>query len=84
MGRVVRSTNGGRTWSIVWTVSGSQPAALAGHSPLLIAEGTSAATVLVSLTHGHVGKQAKYTNLVVYRTRDGGARWRASVVRLQP
>jgi hypothetical protein len=38
--------------------------------------------VLVSLTRGHVGKQAKYTDLVTYRTIDGGASWRPSVVGL--
>jgi hypothetical protein len=81
-GRVVRTVNGGRSWSTVWTVAGSQPRTLAGHSPMLTAQSVSSATVLVSLTHGHLGKQAKFTNLVLYRTSDRGETWRPDVVRL--
>jgi hypothetical protein len=34
------------------------------------------------LTRGRIGKQAKFTNLVVYRTSDGGQTWHSSIVRL--
>jgi photosystem II stability/assembly factor-like uncharacterized protein len=81
-GHVVRTTDGGRSWSTVWTVSGSQPTTLAGHSPILSAAGTSAATVLVSLTHGHVAKQAKYTISWSTVRPMAGATWRPSVARL--
>ena len=42
-GHIVRTTNGGRSWSTVWKVSGSQPPTLAGHSPMLTAQDTSTA-----------------------------------------
>ncbi len=81
-GHIVRTTNGGGSWSTVWKVGGSQTPTLAGHSPMLITQNTTTAAVLLSLTHGHVGQQAKYTNLVTYRTTNGGATWQPSVVRL--
>jgi hypothetical protein len=49
-GHVVRTADGGRDWSTVWTVGASQPAALAGHTPLLAAQSGLTAEVVVSLT----------------------------------
>lgn len=37
---------------------------------------------MVSLTRGHVQHHAKFTNLVVYKTGDGGRSWQPSVVKL--
>ena len=81
-GDVARTTDSGDTWRTVWTVGGSQPATLAGHTPRLVAEGSLRADILVSLTRGHVQDHAAATNLVLYRTTDGGVTWTPSVVRL--
>lgn len=91
-GAVVRTTDSGSTWSTVWSVALSQPAsltsrppllvALASGTPMLTAQNATSASLVMILTRGHVGRQARSTNLVVYRTSDGGATWRPSVVRL--
>jgi hypothetical protein len=49
-------------------------ALLASGTPMLSAESASSADVVTIRTRGHVGKQAKFTNHVVYRTRDGARR----------
>ena len=91
-GLVVRTTDGGLTWSTVWSAGASQPAALRTHAPwvacldgcaaMLTARSVTSASVVMILTHGHRGEQARFTNLVVYRTSDGGATWNPSVVHL--
>jgi photosystem II stability/assembly factor-like uncharacterized protein len=81
-GRLIRTHDGGRTWQTVWTVGGSQPAAFAGHSPMLSGESPDRAEIVVSLTRGHVGKQAASANLVVCRTADAGRSWQHGVVSL--
>jgi photosystem II stability/assembly factor-like uncharacterized protein len=91
-GAVVRTADGGATWRTVWSVADSQPASLRDRAPLLAALATNtprltvrdgaSATVTMVITRGHVGKQAKLTNFVVYRTSDGGMTWHPSVVLL--
>jgi hypothetical protein len=81
-GDVIRTADGGRSWSTVWTVGLSQPSALAGHTPMLSQQGPLTAAVLVILSRGHVQHHSKFTNLVVYRTTNGGQSWQPSVVRL--
>lgn len=49
---------------------------------MLTQEAPLGADVVVSLSRGHVQHHATFTNLVVYRTADGGRSWRPSVVRL--
>jgi photosystem II stability/assembly factor-like uncharacterized protein len=81
-GHVIRTTDGGANWSTVWTVGALQPPTLAGHSPMLAQQDPLTAEVVVSLTRRQVQHHAKFTNLVVYRTTNGGRSWQASVVRL--
>lgn len=91
-GFVVRTTDGGLTWSTVWSARASQAAALRSTGPwvecldgcaaTLAAQSATSASMVIGLTHGHVGEKAGFTNLVVYRTSDGGATWHPSVVRL--
>jgi photosystem II stability/assembly factor-like uncharacterized protein len=87
---VLRTTDGGSTWSAVWSEANSQPPSLrsqipppiaAGFNPL-IAQSPSSASLVVAVTRGHVGAQTKLTNLVVYRTTDGGQTWQPYVVPL--
>ncbi len=81
-GHVIRTTDGGLTWKTVWTVGGSQPAALAGHTPQLTSQTDAAASVLVTLSHGSVQHHAVATNLAVYRTDDGGQAWKPDLIHL--
>jgi hypothetical protein len=87
-GGVLRSTNGGMTWRTVWSFVHSQVPGLRGsylpgtYPGDVIAQGPETATVQVSLLHGRPGSAGAYTNLVRYRTNDGGRTWKAKVVSL--
>jgi photosystem II stability/assembly factor-like uncharacterized protein len=81
-GRVLRTTDGGSTWTRVWYGGPPEPVVLAGRTPVLAAQNASTATVVAVVTHGRVDGHAQFTNFVVYRTTDGGRTWRPSVVRL--
>lgn len=72
-GYVTRTSDGGPTWRVVWKGS---------RSARLLVQGPQTAEVTVTTTRGHVQDHAGYTNLVVYRTADGGRSWQPSVVRL--
>jgi photosystem II stability/assembly factor-like uncharacterized protein len=87
-GQVWRTTDAGRTWHPVWSAS-SEPSALRAHSPsiasgnlgpALIAQSPTSASVLTLVTYRHDGKQL--TNLVLYRTTDGGRTWQPYTVPL--
>lgn len=91
-GAVVRTTDGGFAWSTVWSAARSQPAALTSQPPKLVAaasatpmltvQSASSASVVMIVTRGLVSGQARFTNLVVYRTTDDGATWNPRVVPL--
>jgi hypothetical protein len=86
-GAVLRSTNGGATWQTVWSLAQQVPALRASYLPGtypgdLIAQGPETATMQLSLVRGRSGSAAAYTNLVRYRTTDGGRTWNARVVSL--
>jgi hypothetical protein len=86
-GAVLRSTNGGATWHTVWSlaqqVAGLRTSHLPGTYPGdLMAQSPQTATMQLSLVHGRPGTPAAYTNLVRYRTTDGGRTWKATVVSL--
>jgi photosystem II stability/assembly factor-like uncharacterized protein len=91
-GNVLRTTDGGLTWRTAWSAADPRDAPLrtpvpriaAGFSnlPILVAQTSNSAIVVTMITRGHVGQQAKLTNLVVYRTTDGGQTWRPYVVPL--
>jgi hypothetical protein len=88
-GRTVsRTTDAGLTWKSVWAAnsqppllrSQAPPPLVAGLNPLSAQSPTAASVVMTVVTDG--GKRSRYTNLVVYRTSNGGATWIPSVVRL--
>ncbi len=88
---VLRTTDGGATWSAVWSEANSQPPSLrsqlpppiaAGPNPLLIAQSPTSASLVVAIAHGRLGQHSKLTNLVVYRTTDGGRTWQPYIVPL--
>jgi hypothetical protein len=86
-GAVLRSTNGGATWQTVWSLAQQVPGLLSSHLPgtypgELIAQSPQSATMQLSLVHGRPGSGGAYTNLLRYRTTDGGRTWKAKVVSL--
>jgi photosystem II stability/assembly factor-like uncharacterized protein len=90
-GKVLRTGDGGLKWHTVWSPA-SAPHALQSTVPkvqaelsglpILTAQTPSSASIVTEITRGHVGQQAKFTNLVVYRTTDGGRSWHPYVVSL--
>jgi photosystem II stability/assembly factor-like uncharacterized protein len=86
-GAVLRSINAGATWQTVWSLAQQVPQLRTSHLPGtypgdLMAQGPESATMQLSFVHGRPGSTAAYTNLVRYRTTDGGRTWKASVVSL--
>lgn len=86
-GAVLRSTNGAATWQTVWSLAQQVPGLRSSHLPGtypadLIAQGPETATMQLSLVHSRPGSAAAYTNLVRYRTTDGGRTWKAKVISL--
>jgi hypothetical protein len=86
-GAVLRSTNAGATWQTVWSLAQQIPGLRSSHLPGtypgdLIAQTPQTATMQLSLVHGRPGSAATYTNLVRYRTTDGGQTWNANVISL--
>jgi hypothetical protein len=72
----------------VWTFAHSQVPGLAAsylpgtYAGELIAQGPGTATIQVTVIHGRAGSAGAYTNLVRYRTTDGGRTWKAKVISL--
>jgi photosystem II stability/assembly factor-like uncharacterized protein len=93
-GRILRTTDGGRSWTSVWYGGHPEPAMLAGLMPaglnrafniVLAVKSATTATVIAVVSRGHVdNNHAARTDFVTYRTTDGGQTWRPSVVRLPP
>lgn len=72
-GVVSRTPDGGVTWRAVLC---ARPGAM------LLTHGPKGAKVVVTVGRGHVDHHARTTNLVVYRTGDGGRDWTPEVIAL--
>ena len=88
-GEVLRTSDGGRTWSRVWygghpeaTVPSNAPPVNRSWHEVLAVQSPATATVIVQVTRGRVDGHAAQTDFVTYRTTDGGHTWRPSVVGL--
>jgi photosystem II stability/assembly factor-like uncharacterized protein len=75
-GALQRTTNGGRSWHTVLTG--------AGRGPSLDIESSTTATVVASATTGTRAAHTRRTELVAYRTTDGGSHWTHTLIHLPP
>jgi hypothetical protein len=73
-GGLHRTANGGRSWQKI--LSG------AGAAPALDIENSTTATVVATATAGTPAAHDRRTELIAYRTIDGGAHWSHTLIRL--
>ena len=83
-GTIYRTADGGASWQPVWHSGGLHGRPTPGFSPVLSAQSADDATLLVQLRRGPISRDRvpRSTNLIVYRTSDGGRSWRSTVVKL--
>jgi photosystem II stability/assembly factor-like uncharacterized protein len=83
-GKIYRTTDGGEHWQLVWSPGGPHGGSVPGRSQELSAESANNATLLVSIITGPVSRDRvpRSTNLILYRTTDGGHSWQSSPIRL--
>jgi hypothetical protein len=73
-GALQRTTNGGRSWQTVLRGAGAGPA--------VDIESSTTATVVALATTGTRAAHTRRTELVAYRTIDGGSHWTHTLIRL--
>ncbi len=73
-GALQRTTNGGRSWQTVLRGVGPDPA--------VDIESATTATVVAAATAGTRAAHTRRTELVAYRTVDGGSHWTHTLIRL--
>jgi hypothetical protein len=73
-GGLQRTTNGGRSWQTV--LRG------AGRAPAINIESSTTATVVATATVGTPAAHTRRTDLVAYRTVDGGSHWTHTLIHL--
>ena len=73
-GALQRTTNGGRSWQTVLRGAGAGPA--------VDIESATTATVVATATTGTRAADTRRTDLVAYRTVDGGSHWTHTLIRL--
>ena len=76
-GAVQRTSDGGQTWQTVLQVPAS-----GGNAPQLTVRDAETATVVVAAIAGSVTRHDRRTELVAYRTSDGGVHWTPTVIHL--
>ena len=76
-GTVKRTTDGGRTWQTVF-----QAPVPYESGPQLVVQDAQSAAIVVTATTGSVGAHDRRTDLVAYRTTDGGTHWTHTVITL--
>jgi hypothetical protein len=72
-GALQRTTNAGRSWQTVLR---------GGLDPAVDIESSTTATVVPAATTGTPAAHTRRTELVAYRTVDGGSRWTHTLIRL--
>lgn len=88
-GQLIRTTNAGATWQAVWSATDPRESPLsrpitkltASALPILSVQSADSASIVTLLNRGTT-RRSRLTNLVVYRTTNGGQSWQAYPVRL--
>lgn len=85
-GTIYRTTDGGNSWHAVWHSGGPHRRSTPGVSPVVSAQSANEASLLVQLTIGPISRDQipHSTDLIVYRTTNGGADWYPNLVKLPP
>jgi hypothetical protein len=73
-GELARTTDGGRSWKTI--LQG------AGRDPSVDVESSTTATVVNTATTGTTAAHTRRSELVAYRTTDGGSHWTHTLIRL--
>lgn len=73
-GALQRTADGGRSWQTIFPGDGAAPA--------VDIQSTTHATVVATATTGTTAAHTRRTDLIAYRTADGGAHWSHSVIHL--
>jgi photosystem II stability/assembly factor-like uncharacterized protein len=83
-GQIYRTTDGGHSWQSVWRPGGPHGGSAPGQTQELLAQSPDHATLLVSITDGPVShdRVPRSTNLILYRTTNGGHNWWPTPIRL--
>ncbi|MGH2894811.1 MAG: hypothetical protein ACRDPM_16325, partial [Solirubrobacteraceae bacterium] len=88
-GQVLRTADGGRTWTRVWyggrpeaTAPTNAPPVNRSWGEVLAVQSPTTATVIAQVTRRRTGAHATRTDFVSYRSTDGGRTWAPTVVRL--
>jgi photosystem II stability/assembly factor-like uncharacterized protein len=89
---LLRTTDAGATWTPVWSADNTRVSPLSrpigqvdiAPFPILSVQSSDSASIVTLLNRGTTQRQAKLTNLAVYRTTDGGQSWSPHVVPLAP
>jgi photosystem II stability/assembly factor-like uncharacterized protein len=83
-GTIYRTTDGGKSWQLVWNPGGPHGGSAPGQSQELSARSPDNATLLVSIINGPVShdRVPRSTNLILYRTTDGGRSWEPTAINL--
>jgi hypothetical protein len=76
-GTIKRTTDGGQTWQTVLQA----PRSADGNADLAVQDAQTA-TIVVAASTGSAAGHDRRTDLVTYRTTDGGAHWIPTVIRL--
>jgi photosystem II stability/assembly factor-like uncharacterized protein len=82
-GDLLRTTNAGASWQLVWSATDAQVSPLShpitkptpSPLPILSVQSPDSASIVTLLNRGTSRRAAKLTNLVVYRTTNGGQSW---------
>lgn len=89
-GELCRTTDAGATWHPVWSAADTRVSPLsrpitklsASPLPILSVQSADSASIVTLLNRHRTGREKKLTDLVVYRTSNGGQSWRAYPVGL--
>jgi photosystem II stability/assembly factor-like uncharacterized protein len=89
-GELMRTTDAGATWQPVWSAADARVSPLSrpitkvtpSPLPILSVQSAESASIVTLLNRSTTGRATKLTNLVAYRTTNGGQTWKTEPVPL--